>query len=208
MAEMGSAEQTAAISTRLKGTLWLTGLSGAGKSTIAQLLFEHLRHDFLLVNVLDGDDLRNGLNSDLGFSDQDRAENIRRIGEVALLFSSAGHLSIVSAISPFASDRASVRRRHQICGIPFSEIYVATPLDVCETRDPKGLYAKARRGEIRFFTGISHPYEVPDEPDLIVHTLTSPSESALEVLAFLQDRSTEDPNLVASGDYGREHRAD
>jgi bifunctional enzyme CysN/CysC len=188
-----------AISTRMKGTLWLTGLSGAGKSTIARSLLEQLYQEDVPAYVLDGDDLRTGLNSDLGFGDGDRTENIRRLGEVALLFAGAGHFSIVSAISPFAADRALVRRRHEECGVAFTEIYVATPLGVCETRDPKGLYAKARRGEIRFFTGISHPYEVPDEPDLTVRTLTSPKETALEVLAFLHDRSLARPNLVATG---------
>lgn len=194
-----SIAESITTSTRLRGTLWLTGLSGAGKSTIAKLLFERLNRDSLLAHLLDGDDLRRGLNSDLGFSDQDRAENIRRIGEVALLFASAGHLSIVSAISPFASDRELVRRRHESCGISFAEIYVATPLDVCETRDPKGLYAKARQGKLPLFTGVSHPYEVPVAPDLTVHTLKSPNETASEVQAFLQDRGLLCADLVVAG---------
>ena len=172
-----------------RGTVWFTGLSGAGKSTVAntlKLMLDDLRvHAFLL----DGDDLREGLNSDLTFSEEHRRENIRRVGEVALLFSKVGHLSLVTVISPFASGRDAVRARHGALGIPFVEVHVATPLSVCEERDPKGLYARARRGEVPKFTGISSPYEEPQHPELALQTTArSPEESAKEVLTLLDAR--------------------
>ncbi|MGO9557947.1 MAG: adenylyl-sulfate kinase [Acidimicrobiales bacterium] len=169
-----------------RGTVWFTGLSGAGKSTVAatlKLMLDDLRvHTFLL----DGDDLREGLNSDLSYSEEDRRENVRRVGEIALLFSKVGHLSLVTVISPFATGRDAVRARHDTVGIPFVEVHVATPLAECEKRDPKGLYAKARRGEVKKFTGISSPYEKPVHPDLVLQTTSrSPEESAKEVLTLL-----------------------
>jgi bifunctional enzyme CysN/CysC len=169
-----------------RGTVWFTGLSGAGKSTVAATLkamLDDLRvHTFLL----DGDDLREGLNSDLTYSEEDRRENVRRVGEIALLFSKVDHLSLVTVISPFATGRDAARARHDTVGIPFVEVHVATPLAECEERDPKGLYARARRGEVEKFTGISSPYEKPVHPDLVLQTTRrSPEESAKEVLALL-----------------------
>ena len=135
---------------------------------------------------LDGDDLREGLNADLGFDEVDRAENVRRLGEVALLLARLGHLSIVSAISPYAASRAAVRKRHGELGVRFLEVHVATPLALCEARDPKGLYIRARRGELESFTGISAPYEVPESPEVSVANEGSPQEAALEVFAALE----------------------
>jgi len=175
---------------KLRGTLWLTGLSGAGKSTIAELLHELLKQEGTSSYLLDGDNLRKGLNSDLGFGEPDRAENVRRLGEVALLFADAGYLSIVSAISPFVADRLMVRERHKSFGTLFVEIYVATPLSVCEARDPKGLYSRARNGEIAFFTGVTHPYEVPKSPEVTVNEFKTPKENALEVLEYLAKRGS------------------
>ena len=168
------------------GTVWLTGLPSAGKTTIAQALAklvwaERERHAFLL----DGDDLREGLNADLGFDQEDRAENVRRLGEVAILLTRLGHLSVVSAISPYAASRKAVRARHDELGLCFVEVYVSTPLAVCEARDPKGLYAKARRGELVSFTGISAPYEAPESPELSLSNEGSPEEAALEVFVAM-----------------------
>ncbi len=147
-------------------TVWFTGLSGSGKSTVAveveSLLVERGRPAYLL----DGDNLRQGLNGDLGFSADDRAENVRRVGEVARLFADAGVVALVPVISPYAVDRARVREIHALAGLPFLEVHVDTPLEVCEARDPKGLYAKARAGEITGFTGIDDPYEAPVDPEL------------------------------------------
>jgi adenylyl-sulfate kinase len=176
----GSASMTTA-----GGTVWFTGLPGAGKSTVAGVLNALLAERGLRGYRLDGDDIREGLNSDLSFDEDDRMENVRRLGEVALLLACFGHLSIVSAISPYSSGRKSVRERHVAKGVPFVEIYVATPLAVCEARDPKGLYARARRGELASFTGVSHPYEAPESPELVLTTTGSPEEAALEVLAAL-----------------------
>lgn len=148
--------------------VWLTGLSGAGKSTLAIALERRLFDEGRHVCVLDGDIVRTGLCEDLGFSAEDRTENIRRIGEVACLMAGAGLVVIVAFISPFRSDRERVR-----AGIPagrFTEVFVNTPLEVCEQRDPKGLYAKARAGELTDFTGISSPYEPPDSPEVTVST--------------------------------------
>jgi len=172
----------------LRGTLWLTGLSGAGKSTIAELLHQLLEEKGISSYLLDGDNLRKGLNSDLGFGERERTENVRRLGEVALLFADAGYLSIVSAISPFVADRKMVRERHKSFGVLFVEIYVATPLSVCEARDSKGLYARARAGELALFTGVTQPYEAPESPEVTANEFRTPKENALEVLAYLANR--------------------
>jgi bifunctional enzyme CysN/CysC len=172
-----------------RGTIWFTGLSGAGKTTVATTLKRMLDGLDVRTFLLDGDLLREGLNSDLTYSDEDRVENVRRVGEVALLFAKVGHLSLVTVISPYDAGRIAARARHESEGVPFVEIYVATPLSVCESRDPKGLYARARRGEVARFTGISAPYEVPEdaELELVTHGKT-PEQSAAEVLALLQRR--------------------
>ncbi|WP_414675593.1 adenylyl-sulfate kinase [Magnetovibrio sp.] len=149
------------------GVLWLTGLSGSGKSTLALGLEQALHQLGYQGYVLDGDNVRAGLNSDLGFSPQDRSENIRRIAEVAALFAQSGTLAITAFISPYQQDRDLAR---EIVGEGFHEVFVDASLDVCEARDPKGLYKRARAGEIPEFTGISAPYEAPDTPELVVNT--------------------------------------
>ena len=150
--------------------VWFTGLSGSGKSTIANALERELTRSGVHCFELDGDNLRFGLNRDLGFSEEDRRENIRRAAEVALLFSDSATVVITSLISPFREDRARARALALEHGVPFLEIFVDAPLEVCESRDPKGLYAKARRGEIAAFTGVSSPYEAPAAPDLVLRT--------------------------------------
>lgn len=147
-------------------TVWLTGLSGSGKSSVAVELERMLVASGVPAYRLDGDNLRHGLNSDLGFTADDRAENVRRVGEVARLFADAGAVAIASLISPYRADRDAIRDRHVDDGIAFAEIFVDTPLEVCEQRDPKGMYARARAGEITGFTGIDNPYEAPKRPDL------------------------------------------
>jgi bifunctional enzyme CysN/CysC len=147
-------------------TVWLTGLSGSGKSTVAAELERRLVASGRPAYLLDGDNLRHGLNSNLGFSADDRAENVRRTGEVAKLLADAGIVAIVSLVSPYAADRALVRAAHAESSLPFVEVFVDTPLSVCEARDPKGMYAKARAGEIKHFTGIDDPYEAPESPHL------------------------------------------
>ena len=148
--------------------LWMTGLPGAGKSTISALLLDRLRAQGRPAYGLDGDVLRRGLNQDLGFTDADRSENIRRTAEVARLMVDAGLVVVVSFISPFRSDRQFARSRFEPGR--FCEIFIDAPLTVCERRDPKGLYAKARRGELARMTGIDSPYEAPERPDLHLHT--------------------------------------
>ncbi|VEE15391.1 adenylyl-sulfate kinase [Ectopseudomonas mendocina] len=168
--------------------LWFTGLSGSGKSTLAnaleQRLFELNHHTYLL----DGDNVRHGLNKDLGFSDQDRQENIRRIGELSALFVDAGMLVLAAFISPFRAEREMVR---ELVGPgEFVEVYVATPLSTCELRDPKGLYKKARAGEIRNFTGIDSDYEVPENPELSIDTsVLDLDEAVMKIVEFLKSRS-------------------
>ena len=154
-------------------TLWFTGLSGAGKSAIANIVEKKLAAAGRHTMLLDGDNIRIGLNQDLGFSERDRTENIRRIAEVAKLLNDAGLIVIVSFISPYHSDRV---RAKQIIGDAFSEIYVSTPLDECERRDVKGLYKKAREGKITDFTGINSPYEVPKHPDITIDTTGADAE--------------------------------
>ncbi|KMK71051.1 adenylyl-sulfate kinase [Bacillus safensis] len=150
------------------GIIWLTGLSGSGKSTIANAAARELFEQGYQVTVLDGDNVRHGLNKDLGFSDDDRKENIRRIGEVAKLFVEQGTIVITAFISPFQEDRHIVRQLVE--DGEFHEVFVKCDLNVCEERDPKGLYKKARNGEIPFFTGIDSPYEEPATPELILDT--------------------------------------
>ena len=161
------------------GVLWLTGLSGSGKSTLAGELERRLFDRGYQVQVLDGDNLRSGLNADLGFSPEDRAENIRRAGAVAALMAQAGFICITAFISPYRSDRARAR---QACGEGFHEIYVQADLATCEARDPKGLYARARAGKIAEFTGISAPYEAPEAPELVVDTAAMGVEEVVDRL--------------------------
>lgn len=161
------------------GVMWLTGLSGAGKSSLAVGLERNLFELGLRVFVLDGDNLRHGLNGDLGFSDHDRQENIRRVTEVAAAFAESGNIVITAFISPFHADRANARR---VIGENFHEVHVHADLAVCEARDPKGLYARARAGEIADFTGISSPYEAPESPDITVDTGRSDFETCLAEL--------------------------
>ncbi|MBY8861751.1 adenylyl-sulfate kinase [Nocardia sp. CA2R105] len=168
-------------------TLWLTGLSGSGKSTIAVELERRLVNSGRPAYLLDGDNLRHGLNADLGFSDSDRRENIRRVAEVAALFADAGVVVIVSLISPFAEQREQARQVHADRGLPFGEIFVDTPLELCERRDPKGLYARARAGEIRDFTGIDSPYERPEHADVVITPEDgTPAEVATRILESLR----------------------
>ncbi|HEX6220545.1 MAG TPA: adenylyl-sulfate kinase [Acidimicrobiia bacterium] len=147
-------------------TVWLTGLSGSGKSTIAYVVEERLVAEGRAAYVLDGDNLRHGINSDLGFSKEDRTENIRRVGEIARLMADAGLVVLVPVISPYQADRDAVRRKHEEIALRFVEVFVDTPLEVCEERDPKGLYARARAGEISGMTGVDDPYEAPVSPEL------------------------------------------
>ncbi len=140
-------------------TVWFTGLSGSGKSTVATEVERALIAAGRPAYVLDGDNLRHGLNGDLGYSAADRAENVRRVGHVARLFADAGVVALVPLISPYRADRDLVRAMHDAAGLPFHEVFVDTPIELCEQRDPKGLYAKARAGEITGFTGIDDPYE-------------------------------------------------
>jgi bifunctional enzyme CysN/CysC len=167
-------------------TVWLTGLSGSGKSTIAAVLSEALAERGLLTYTLDGDNLRHGLNGDLGFSPEDRAENVRRVAEVARLFADAGVVALVPVISPYRAGRDHARALHAAADLAFVEVFVDAPLDVCEARDPKGLYAQARAGEITGFTGIDDPYEPPTSPEVVVETATTPAAAAAaRILAHL-----------------------
>src|SRR5829696_76890 len=170
-------------------TLWFTGLSGSGKSTTAFTLEHALVQNGRLAYVLDGDNIRHGLNKNLGFSAADREENIRRIGEVAKLFADAGLLVMTSFISPYRKDRDTVRSLHEAAGLPFIEVHVATPIETCETRDPKGLYKKARAGELKNFTGIDDPYEAPAKPELTIDATTvSPQDATVLLMQYLEDR--------------------
>jgi adenylylsulfate kinase len=171
-------------------TLWFTGLSGSGKSTIAYTLEHILVQQGRLAYVLDGDNIRHGLNKNLGFSAQDREENIRRIGEVAKLFADAGAITMTSFISPYRKDRDNVRALHDAGKLPFLEIHVATPIETCEERDPKGLYKKARAGQLKNFTGIDDPYEAPEKPEVVLDAAKqNPQEAALAIVEYLQMRS-------------------
>ncbi|MEE3040482.1 MAG: adenylyl-sulfate kinase [Candidatus Latescibacterota bacterium] len=172
--------------------LWLTGLSGSGKSTVAFRVEYALIERGCVAYVLDGDNVRHGLNSNLGFSADDRAENIRRIGEVGKLFVDAGLITLSSFVSPYRADRDQVRAL--LAEDQFFEIYVNTPLEICEQRDPKGLYKRARAGEIPNFTGISDPYEEPQAPELELKTDTvTIDEAARQVICLLEQHGKINP---------------
>ncbi len=163
--------------------LWFTGLSGSGKSTVADALNSKLFSEGRLSYILDGDNVRQGLNKDLSFSSEDRTENIRRISEVAKLISETGTIVLTAFISPFRLDRAAAR---EIIGTDnFIEVYIDTPLEICEARDVKGLYKKARAGQIPSFTGISSPYEAPEKPEIIVKTENQSVEQSVDVIFAL-----------------------
>jgi len=165
-------------------TVWMTGLSASGKSTIACILEQMLLHRRKHAYRLDGDNIRHGLNKNLGFSAEDRAENIRRIGEVAKLFTDAGVIAITSFISPYRKDRDAVRANMRPG--EFIEVYVKVSLETAEKRDPKGLYKKARAGQIKGFTGIDDPYEPPENPEIVIDTeTTSPEQAAERILEYL-----------------------
>ncbi len=171
-----------------KGCLiWFTGLSGSGKSTVAYTLEHALVQRGHLAYVLDGDNIRHGLNKNLGFSAEDREENIRRIGEVGKLFVDTGVITLTAFISPYRKDRDANRALLQPG--EFVEVFMDTPMDVCEERDPKGLYKKARAGEIKGFTGIDDPYEAPENPELVINAADlSPQEASTRILEFLESR--------------------
>ena len=180
-------EEREALLKQKGATLWFTGLSGSGKSTIAFTLEHALVGQGRLAYVLDGDNIRHGLNQNLGFSAEDREENIRRIGEVARLFADCGVLAMTSFISPYRQDRDRVRALHAEAQLPFLEVYVSTPLETCERRDPKGLYRKAHAGMLHGFTGIDDPYEEPVDPELRLYTEGhTPDMSAQVVLDTLE----------------------
>jgi adenylyl-sulfate kinase len=170
-------------------TIWLTGLPAAGKSTIASAVEERLvsegRHAFLL----DGDNLRHGLNGDLGFDEAARTENVRRTAHVARLLAESGTIAIVSLVSPFERDRRQAAALHADVDLPFLEVFVDAPLRLCESRDPKGLYARARAGQLTGMTGVDAPYEAPSRPDVVLRSAQEPIETAVErVLQTLDER--------------------
>jgi bifunctional enzyme CysN/CysC len=166
--------------------LWFTGLSGAGKSTIADLIDRRLAELGRHAALLDGDNLRHGINRDLGFSSAERMENVRRVAEIAALFVDSGMIALVALISPFRSEREMAR--HRVEAGEFIEIHVATPLAECERRDPKGLYRKARAGELPAFTGIDQPYEAPQTPEITIDTSELSSEAACDrIIGYLRE---------------------
>jgi len=189
---VGRAEREALLGQK-GATVWFTGLSGSGKSTIAFTVEHALVQRKHLAYVLDGDNIRHGLNKNLGFSAEDREENIRRIGEVAKLFADAGLITLTSFISPYARDRDQVRRLHEQAALPFIEVFVNTPIGVCEQRDPKGLYKKARaalaQGKGMGFTGVDDPYEAPPKPEIAISAeKITPQEAAAVVIEYLESR--------------------
>ena len=175
-----------ALSTR-GATIWFTGLPASGKSTIAAAMEERLVVDGRSAYRLDGDNLRHGLNENLGFSAEDRAENVRRTAHAARLLADAGTIAVVSLVSPYEADRQLAREAHEAAGLEFIEVFVDTPLEECERRDPKGLYARARAGEIEGMTGVDDPYEAPTSPDLVLHPGDAPV-AVDRLLALLRER--------------------
>ena len=183
MEQLDTTHKNESFALKTGGTFWFTGLSGAGKSTLSQTLKEKLDTmfgDSKKVFLLDGDVIRTGLNKDLGFSAEDRAENIRRISEVAKLFALSGQVCFVAFISPYSKDRDYAKEIHEKAGLPFYECHIAATLEVCEQRDVKGLYKKAREGIIKNFTGVSDPYEAPTNPALSIDTGTKSLEACVK----------------------------
>jgi bifunctional enzyme CysN/CysC len=171
---------------RRGATVWITGLPASGKSTVACALEERLAEGGVPCYRLDGDTLRHGLTSDLGFSAEERHENVRRAAHVACMFADAGLVAVCALISPHAAGRAVARQIHDAAVLPFVEVYMSTSLQECERRDPKGLYARARAGELRDFTGVDDPYEPPDHPDIeIDHAVESTGDGVVKILAAL-----------------------
>jgi adenylyl-sulfate kinase len=166
-------------------TVWFTGLPASGKSTVAAGIEAHLLERGRSAYILDGDNLRHGLNGDLGFSAADRAENVRRTAEVSALLADAGVVVLVALVSPYRADRASARTAHERRGLPFLEVHVATPLEECERRDPKGLYARARSGELTGLTGVDDPYEPPEAAEVVLAGDEPLDEAVARVLAAL-----------------------
>jgi adenylyl-sulfate kinase len=187
-----SRERRAELLGRRGGTVWFTGLPASGKSTFAGGLTVRLVEAGIPAYRLDGDNLRHGLCGDLGFSVEDREENVRRAAEVARLMSDAGIVTIVSLVSPYAAARARARELHEHDGLPFIEVWVSTPLEECERRDPKGLYARARRGEVRHMTGIDDVYEPPTAAEIELGLGTDPDEGIDRVVAALAERGVVD----------------
>ena len=172
---------------RVRGaTVWLTGLPSSGKSTIGAAIEECLVERGMRAYLLDGDNLRHGICGDLGFSQADRESNIRRVGEVARLFADSGSIAVVALVSPYEAIRREVRERHESDGLQFLEVFVNTPLDICASRDPKGLYARASAGELSGLTGVDDPYEPPSDPDLEItpaYGVRAAAEAVLDLVA-------------------------
>lgn len=169
--------------------VWLTGLSGSGKSTIAAQCEAELIRNNRAAFLLDGDNLRHGINGDLGFSPEDRDENVRRVSEIAVLFAQASVVALVPVISPYQQAREQARQTCEASGLQFLEVHVATPVEVCEERDVKGLYAKARSGEIQGMTGVDAPYEIPERPDLVLGQGESVNEAVGKLISSIEQLS-------------------
>jgi adenylyl-sulfate kinase len=180
-----AADQRSEILRSRGATLWMTGLSGSGKSTLAAAVEKRLVLEGRGAYRLDGDNLRTGLNSDLGFSRVSRQENARRTAEVACLFADAGLVAVVALISPYAASRQAARQLHRSAGLPFIEIYMEASVDLCATRDAKGLYAQVTTGTIQSFTGVDDPYEVPESPDLVIEAGTAVDDAVDAVVVAL-----------------------
>ena len=180
-----SRAERAALAGGPGATLWITGLSGSGKSTVAAAVERRLVAAGRAAYRLDGDNLRTGINADLGFGRDERLENCRRVAEVARLFADASLVAVVAIISPYAESRAFARRIHAEAGLPFVEVFMATPAAECAVRDPKGLYARAAAGSLGSFTGVDDPYEVPEHPDLAIEPTTSVEDAVDRVLTAL-----------------------
>ena len=177
-------------------TVWFTGLPASGKSTLAAAVETALIADGRRAYLLDGDNLRHGLNGDLGFGQADRGENVRRTAHVAAILADSGCIALTSLVSPYAADRRAARALHETQGLPFLELFVSTPLEACASRDPKGLYARARRGELSGLTGVDDPYEVPTDADLVLDTSqTTVAEAVDAVLHHLIDNGWVEPKL-------------
>ena len=189
-----SREERAKLLNQKGALIWFTGLSGSGKSTLAYTLEHALVQRNHLCYVLDGDNIRHGLNKNLGFSAEDRQENIRRIGEVGKLFVDTGLITLTAFISPYRADREVARQT--VGEADFFEVFCDTPLEVCEQRDPKGLYKKARAGEIKGFTGIDDPYEAPQNPQLVIDTSKCSPQEAAVTLCGLLERAGKIPTLA------------